>query len=207
MLGLLLFGLAISLMVRSELGLGPWDAFHVGLHQLTGISIGGASIAVGLVIVLGTYFIGVRPGPGTVANMVLIGIFTDLLLPLVPQSTHWAWSGAYYITAIGMLGIATGMYIAAGLGKGPRDGMMIALSQRSGWPVRRMRTLIEVSALTMGWLMGGKIGVGTVLFTLMIGPTTQWGLQLFGLTATGASRVLPIPMADTEVPGTRGRAA
>lgn len=198
-LGLTLFGVAIALMVQSGLGLGPWDAFHVGLSQLTGVSIGMASILIGLLIVGGALLIGVRPGPGTLANMVLIGIFIDLLLPVVPEAHGWVWGLAYYLVGIVICGFATGLYIGAGLGKGPRDGLMIGIGHRTGWPVRRVRTLTEIGVLACGWLMGGTIGVGTVLFAVSIGPAMQWGLQLFGMSATGGE--LPV---HPEMPSAAG---
>ncbi len=199
-MGFFLFGIAISLMIRSDLGLGPWDAFHVGLHLLTGMTVGVASILVGVVIVLGTLLIGVRPGPGTLANMVLIGIFVDLLLPVVPTAEGWALGLLYFLVGVALSGLATGMYIATGLGKGPRDGLMVGVSQRTGWPVRRVRTGIELSVLALGWLMGGKIGLGTVIFTLTIGWSAQWGLQLFGFSPTGEVRRPEPPMTDAESP-------
>lgn len=180
LVGLLGFGLAVAMMIRSGLGLGPWDAFHVGLHRWTGVSIGTASVLVGVVIVAGTRLIGVRPGPGTLANMVLIGVFIDLVLSVLPPAQDWVWGLLYFLPAIALCGVATGLYIAAGLGAGPRDGLTVGLSERTGWPVRRVRTLVEASVLLLGWLLGGGIGVGTVLFTLLIGPAMQLGLQLFG---------------------------
>lgn len=192
-LGLLLYGVAIALMVRSDLGLGPWDAFHMGLSRLTGMTIGVASIVVGLAILAGTYLIRVRPGAGTLVNMVFIGVFIDMLLPLIPDAGSWFWAFPYFITGIVLCGLATGLYIGAGLGKGPRDGLMIGIGQLTGWPVGRVRTVIEMSALALGWLMGGTVGIGTILFTFSIGPVTQWGLQLFGMTATGAVRPLHVP--------------
>ena len=186
--GLFVYGVSIALMIRSGLGLGPWDAFHVGLHRLTGMSVGVASIVVGLAIVAGTTFMKERPGPGTLANMVLVGVFLDLVLVVLPEAGGWAVGLAFFTAGVALCGLATGLYIAAGLGKGPRDGLMISLSERTGWPVRRVRTLIEVAVLALGWLMGGTVGVGTVLFTLTIGPVTQWGLQLFCMTATGGAK-------------------
>ena len=178
--GLFGFGVSIALMVRSGLGLGPWDAFHVGLHLQTGISIGMATVLAGVVVLAISYFLGVRPGVGTLVNMLGIGAFIDLLVPWIPTAPHWGWGIAYYAAAVALAGLSTGMYIAPALGKGPRDGLVIGIGERTGWPLRRVRTLTEMSALALGWAMGGSIGIGTVIFTLTIGPSMQWGLQLFG---------------------------
>jgi uncharacterized membrane protein YczE len=180
LLGLFVYGLACALMIRSEFGLGPWDAFHVGLHRLTGMSVGVASIVVGVVIVAGTWFIGVRPGPGTLANMVLIGVFIDLLLPALPSATGWL-RPVYHAAGTLLTGFATGLYIAPGLGKGPRDGMMLGIAARTGWSVRRVRTVIELTVLVLGWALGATIGLGTIVFALGSGPATQWGLRVFGV--------------------------
>lgn len=192
--GLAGFAVAVSLMIRSGLGLGPWDAFHVGLHRWTGISVGGASIVAGVVIVVGSLPIGIRPGWGTLANMVLIGVFIDLLLPRVPPAPSLPLAFVFHLAGIGICGLATGFYIAAGLGTGPRDGLMIGLAERYGWPVGRVRTGIELTVLLLGWGMGGTVGIGTVLFAFGIGPVTQWGLRVCGVEAgarglrTGRSR-------------------
>lgn len=190
--GLFGYGVAVAMMIRSGLGLGPWDAFHVGLHQHTGLTVGTVSILVGLLIVAGTVAMGHRPGAGTLANMVLIGVFIDLLMPLVPDAGHWSVGLGYYSLAVVMAGLATGMYIGAGLGSGPRDGLMLGISRHTGWPPGRVRTLIEVTVLAAGWLLGGAVGVGTLMFTLGIGPAAQWGLRLFG--------ALPPSSAPTHAP-------
>lgn len=195
MLGLVVYGVAVALLIRAELGLGPWDAFHVGIHLLTGMSIGVASIVVGIVIVAGTWASGRRPGLGTLANMVLIGLFLDLILPVLPPAPNWMVGTAMLLSGIVLCGFATGLYIGARLGKGPRDGLMIAISEHTRWPVRRVRTLIEIAVLGAGWLMGGTVGVGTILFTVGIGPATQWGLQLFGFSATGEEQPRPLRKA------------
>lgn len=178
--GLFAWAFAIALFIRSGLGLGPWDAFHYGMHLQTGISVGMASILAGLIIVGVNLTLRVRPGIATMLNMVLIGAFTDLLLPLVPDATTLPLAVAYFTAAIPLTGLASGLYIGAGFGHGPRDGLMVALTIRTGWSVRVIRTLIEASVLVLGWLMGGTVGIGTVVVTLTIGHAVQWGLQLFG---------------------------
>lgn len=175
------WGLAVALMIRSGLGLGPWDAFHVGLHNVFGIRVGTASILAGLGIVLASLPLGVRPGIGTVANMVLIGTFIDLILPVLPAAHGWPMAWGYHLAGIVLCGWFTGVYIAAALGKGPRDGLVLALAERSGWPVRRVRTCIEVVALGAGWAMGGTLGIGTAVYALTIGPSMQWGLARWGV--------------------------
>jgi hypothetical protein len=187
------YGLSVALMIASGLGLGPWDAFHVGLHNVTGMSVGVASIAAGVVLQIGTWFIGVRPGAGTLVNMVLIGVFIDVLLPVIPSAPSWLWGLAYYVPGVMLCGLSTGFYIAAGLGKGPRDGLMLGLHQRTGWPVRRVRTLIELTVLGLGVVMGGTIGVGTLLFALGIGPAAQWGLRICGALNEPPAAPLLIP--------------
>lgn len=187
------YGLSVALMIASGLGLGPWDAFHVGLHYVTGMSVGEASIVAGVVLQIGTWFIGVRPGAGTLVNMVLIGVFIDVLLPVIPSAPSWLWGLAYYVPGVMLCGLSTGFYIGAGLGKGPRDGLMLGLHQRTGWPVRRVRTLIELAVLGLGVVMGGTIGVGTLLFAFGIGPAAQWGLRVCGALneSPAAPRLIP----------------
>lgn len=178
--GLFGWALAIALFIRSHLGLGPWDAFHYGVHLQTGITVGTASILAGLIIIGANLALRVRPGVATVLNMVLIGVFTDLLLPVIPDAPSLAVAVGYFAAAIPLVGLSSGLYIGAGFGHGPRDGLMIALTLRTGWSVRSIRTLIELSVLVLGWLMGGTVGIGTVIVTLTIGPSVQWGLRLFG---------------------------
>lgn len=168
-------------MIRSEIGLGPWDAFHVGMHLVTGISIGLATVVTGIAIVILTLTIGVKPGIGTVANMIVIGVSIDLLLPVIPVAKGMLIGLLYYFPAILLCGFATGLYISAAMGHGPRDGLMIGLTKKTKISVSLIRTGIEMSVLLAGWLMGGKIGLGTILFAVLIGPSAQWGLKLFGM--------------------------
>jgi len=202
LLGLFGFAVAIVFMIQSHLGLGPWDAFHVGISLWTPLSIGVASIVTGLVIVAGSALLGVRPGIGTVANMILIGVFIDLLLPRVPVADGWLMGLVYYLPALAVIGLCTGMYIAARMGSGPRDGLMLAVAERTGWSVQLVRTIIELSALGAGWAMGGKVGIGTIFFAIGVGPSAQWGLRLFGMIPSSA-RPAPtgeLPAAADSVP-------
>ena len=200
--GLFGFALAIALMIRGGLGLGPWDAFHVGLHRLTGVSVGTASIVTGVVIVGISLVLATRPGPATVANMVLIGIFTDLLLGVLPAANGFAVGLAYHIAGIALIGFSSGMYLGARLGAGPRDGLMTALAARYGWSISRTRTGIELSVLLLGWLMGGKLGIGTVMFAVAVGPSVQRGMRMFGLipardVVTGGTPVATIEKTES----------
>jgi hypothetical protein len=179
--GLAGWGLAVALMVRAGLGLGPWDAFHAGIHNLTGVGIGTASVLAGGAIVLVSLLLGVRPGIGTLANMVLIGVAIDAFLAVLPQAPSTPAGVAYFAAGVLCCGWCTGVYIAAGFGKGPRDGLVLALAERSGWPVRRVRTATELVALVLGWAMGGALGVGTLLFAVTVGPSMQWGLRRWGV--------------------------
>lgn len=177
--GLALWGLASTLLIRSELGLGPWDAFHVGLHTQTGLTVGLATILTGLAILGITLLMRVRPGIATIANMVGLGVAVDLLLPIIPAAPGTPLAVLYFAGGIGFAGLATGLYIGAGFGQGPRDALMLALHDRTGWSVRRTRAALEASVLALGWLMGGHVGIGTVIFALTIGPVVQWGLRTF----------------------------
>lgn len=179
--GLVLFGIAIAMMIRSEIGLGPWDAFHVGISLHTPLTVGAASIVTGIVIVLLTLTIGVRPGVGTVANMLVIGIVLDVALRWIPSASSLLVGLLMYLPAILLCGFSTGLYISAQMGHGARDGLMIGLATRTRVSVGWIRAWIEVSVLAAGWLMGGTVGIGTLLFAIFIGPAAQWGLRIFGL--------------------------
>jgi uncharacterized membrane protein YczE len=169
LLGLLLFGVSLALLVRSELGLDPWDVFHQGLSIRSGIPIGTVTILVGAVVLLLWVPLRQRPGIGTVANVVLIGLALDATLAVLPVPTDLLVRWICLVAGIVLNGIATGAYIGAALGPGPRDGLMVGLANH-GHSVRVVRTAIELTVLGVGWLMGGTVGVGTVLFAVTIGP-------------------------------------
>ncbi len=167
--GLFLFGFGIALMVAADLGLGPWDAFHQGVSAHTPIPIGSVVIITGVVILVLWIPLKERIGVGTVLNALLIGVVMDLTLIWLetPAASIIRWF--YLVGGIVIVGIGSGYYIGAGLGPGPRDGLMTGLARR-GWPIGLARLGIELVALIGGWLLGGTIGAGTVLFALGIGP-------------------------------------
>jgi uncharacterized membrane protein YczE len=172
-LGLVLFGLSVALMVRARLGLDPWDVLHQGLSERTGIGLGWVVIGVGAVVLLMWWPLHQRPGLGTVSNVIVVGLTAQGALAILPHPGALALRFAFLVVGIVANGVATGLYIGAGLGPGPRDGLMTGLAAR-GHSIRLMRTAIELSVLAAGWLLGGTVGVGTVLYALAIGPLAQF---------------------------------
>lgn len=173
MLGLTLCGVGLALMVMSHLGLGPWEVLHQGLSERTGIPIGTTGILVGIVVLLAWIPLRQRPGLGTICNVVWIGLTIDAVLAVAPAPTALVARAAALLAGVFLVGLGSGFYIGAGLGPGPRDGLMTGLSARHGRPVGVVRTGIELSALLAGWALGGTVGVGTVVFALGIGPLVQ----------------------------------
>lgn len=167
--GLILFGVSLALLVRSRLGLDPWDVFHQGLAIRSGIPIGTITIVVGAIVLLLWIPLGQRPGIGTVANVILVGLALDATLAFLPVPTDLRVRWVCLVAGIVLNGVASGAYIGAALGPGPRDGLMVGLANR-GHSVRAVRTAIELTVLGAGWLMGGTVGIGTVLFAVTIGP-------------------------------------
>jgi uncharacterized membrane protein YczE len=178
LLGLVLFGISLALLVRSRLGLDPWDVLHQGLARRTTLAIGTWSILVGAVVLALWIPLRQRPGIGTVCNVVLVGLVLDATLHVlpVPQTLGARWG--CLVAGIVMNAVATGAYVGAGLGPGPRDGLMVGLAAR-GHSIRMVRTLIEVTVLTAGVLLGGTVGIGTVVFAVSIGPLVHIALPRF----------------------------
>ena len=179
--GLLLYGFSIALMVNAGVGLGPWDVLHEGLSLVLPITIGWAMIGAGMVVLLLTPLLGqVNMGLGTLLNMTLIGLWTDAFLtqPWFPEPQQFLLGLVAFLIGLALNGLATGLYITAGLGAGPRDGFALALAQRLGRSVRFARTGVEITVLITGMLLGGTVGVGTVFFALLIGPFMQTALRL-----------------------------
>jgi uncharacterized membrane protein YczE len=159
-------------MVRARLGLGPWDVLHQGLATRTGLPIGILVILVGFLVLLGWVPLRQRMGIGTLCNVVLIGLVIDAVLSVVAEPAELATRWAFLLSGVMLVGLGSGLYIGAGLGPGPRDGVMTGLAAR-GYSLRLVRTLIELSALGAGWALGGTVGVGTLIFALGIGPLVQ----------------------------------
>lgn len=178
--GLFLFGFAIALLVVADLGVPPWDVFHTGLADRLGWSLGPTIVVVSFVVLLAWIPLRERPGLGTVANAVLVGTFIDLSAHILPDSAPEAMAARIALVAGGIVinGIATGMYIGARFGPGPRDGLMTAIAKRR-WTVRSVRTAIEVSVLAAGIALGGAVGVATVAFAVLIGPIAHLSIPVF----------------------------
>jgi len=176
--GLVLYGVSSSLLVLAGLGLDPWDVFHQGLARHTSLAIGTWAILVGVVVLLLWIPLRQRPGIGTLSNVVLVGGTMDLVLGHVHAPHALAVRVACLVCGVFLNGVATGAYIGAGLGPGPRDGLMTGFAAR-GHSIRVVRTGIEVVVLATGWLLGGTVGVGTVLYALAIGPLAHVFVPLF----------------------------
>jgi uncharacterized membrane protein YczE len=176
LVGLTLYGLSMAMMIRSTLGLDPWDVFHAGIAAHVPLSFGQVTIIVGVLVLLLWVPLRQWPGLGTIANVIVIGLAADAGLALIapPEAI---WSRALMLGAgIVLNGIAGGLYIGSQLGPGPRDGLMTGFARRTGLSIRLVRTTIEVVVLGVGWLLGGPVGLGTVLYAVSIGPLVQFFL-------------------------------
>jgi uncharacterized membrane protein YczE len=178
LVGLIGYGFSMALMVRAGLGLDPWDVFHQGLSRHTGMTIGVASAVVGVAVLLAWIPLRNRPGIGTIANVVVIAVTVDTALAWLPTPTALPVRVALMLGAVALNALSTVLYIGAGLGPGPRDGLMTGIVARTGLSVRLVRTSIEASVLVTGWLLGGTVGVGTVIYALGIGPLVQLVLAI-----------------------------
>jgi uncharacterized membrane protein YczE len=170
----------IVALKRSGLGLGPWDVLHDGLAQHTSVDLGTIGILVGIPVVALWWPLRERPGVGTIANLVLVGSFIHLLLPHTEPAHALPLRISLMVGGIAVFAVGQGLYLAAGLGAGPRDGLMTGLNRRYGWSIRVARTTIELVALALGLALGGSFGVGTFAFAIGIGPMVQVTLRWFG---------------------------
>ena len=171
--GLVLYGVSLALMVRGNVGLAPWDVLHSGLIRHVPITLGQAVVVMSFVVLLLWIPLRERPGIGTIANALLVGLSADATLFLLVEPSALPARVALMVGGVVLCGIATGLYIGAQLGRGPRDGLMTGLHRRTGLSLRLVRTLLEVAVVLVGLLLGGVLGVGTVVYALAIGPLTQ----------------------------------
>lgn len=171
--GLALYGASMGLMIRSGLGLDPWDVLHEALAARTGLTFGTITAIVGALVLLCWIPLRQRPGVGTVSNILVIAVAVDLTLAVVTQPAGLVPRIILLVTGVVLNGLASATYIGVRLGPGPRDGLMTGLNARTGWSIRLVRTAIELTVLAVGWLLGGTVGVGTVLYALAIGPLVQ----------------------------------
>ena len=176
--GLFLYGFAIALIVRAAIGVSPWDVLTQGIVAQTGLSFGLVTNIVGGLVLLLWIPIRQRPGVGTVLNVLLVGPSAEFGLWLIPEQTDLVVRIALFAGGLAMLAIATGLYIGAGYGPGPRDGLMTGIHKRWGIRIWIVRTAIEVTVLSIGWILGGNVGIGTLLFALLIGPMVGVTLPL-----------------------------
>ncbi|MGW2475649.1 membrane protein YczE [Streptomyces sp. NPDC001665] len=192
--GLALYGASSALLVVAGLGLEPWGVLHQGLAERTGISIGVVSIIIGAIVLLLWIPLRQRPGLGTVSNVFAVGIAMDATLALLPEVHGPVVRAGVMAAGIVLNGAATGLYISARFGPGPRDGLMTGLHRRTGRSIRLVRTAIEIAVVVTGFLLGGSLGVGTVLYALAIGPLAQVFLRVFAIPGESA------PSAGTSAP-------
>ena len=193
LVGLFLYGIAIALMVRAGIGVSPWDVLTTGLVNQTGLPFGLLTNLIGVVVLLLWIPIRQKPGVGTVLNVLLIGPSAQVGLLVIPEIEALWLQILVFVGGLVLLAIATGLYIGARLGPGPRDGLMTGLVRRTGWKIWIVRTGIEVTVLTIGWILGGQVGVGTLAFALLIGPMVNITLPL-----------LTVPMSTSTPPSSVG---
>jgi len=178
--GLFLYGAATALMVRAVVGVSSWTVLTEGLERIVPWSFGTITVVSSGVILLAWIPLRQRPGIGTVLNALSIGPAADLVLGLVPTPTAWDARILLFVAGLVMLAVATACYIGAGFGTGARDGLMVGLHERLGWPIWLARTVVEVTVVIGGWLPGGDVGVGTVVAAFAVGPLVGWLMPLFG---------------------------
>lgn len=179
MVGLALYGVSLAMMIESRLGLSPWDVLHDGLAQRLPLSFGTVVILTGVLVLLLWWPLREMPGLGTLANVVVVGVSIDVTLAVLPQPESLAGRSSLLVAGIVLNALAAAVYIGAQLGPGARDGLMTGLVRRTGRSVRVVRTSIEATVLAVGFVLGGTVGVGTVLYALSIGPLIHLFLPMF----------------------------
>lgn len=177
--GLCLYGISTAMFVRANLGADPWDVFHLGVGKVFDLDIGTVMILTGALVLLLWIPIRQRPGLGTLSNVIVLGLAANATMALLPTPSSLPMQSLLMMAAVVLNALATGMYIGAGFGPGPRDGLMTGIHARTGWSVRAIRTCIEITVLIIGYFLGGSVGIGTLVYALAIGPLIQLCLPWF----------------------------
>ena len=183
--GLLLFGFGIVMTIKSNLGTAPWDVLHLGIINYISLTIGQVSQLTGIAVIIISWFLGMKPGWGTIANMYFIGLFIDIFMDwnVIPIPKDWYSQLAMLLGGILVIGWASFFYLSAAFGAGPRDSFMVGSIRKTGWPVWKVRTIIETSVALIGYFLGGPIGIGTVIIAFTLGPSIQWAFSIMGRRA------------------------
>lgn len=184
-IGLFIYGLGIAFMVHAGIGLAPWDVLAQGISLQSGLTFGQSTIAVSLMVLLCWIPLRVKPGIGSILNAILLGVYADLALRYMPVLDGYLLKLAWLIIGMLIISFATGLYISSHMGKGPRDGLNTGLAQKLKLPFWQARTLVEVAVVSVGWLLGGQVREGTLIFALAIGYLNQLGLRIFKLVDGG----------------------
>lgn len=185
-LGLFLYTLGIAFTLKAQIGYAPWEVLHVGISKTTGISIGTASILIGIIIIVITLFLGEKVGIGTLLNMFLIGVLLDfmLILNFIPAANNFLVGLMMLVLGLFTIALGTYFYVGSAFGAGPRDSLMIALAKKTGLPIGVCRGTTEISAVLIGWKLGGMVGIGTIISALLIGACVQITFNLLKFDAT-----------------------
>ncbi len=179
--GLFVYGIGIAMMVHASIGLAPWDVLAQGISKQTGLTFGQSTIAVSVMVLMAWIPLKVKPGIGSILNAVLLGVFADFWLPLMPKLDAYIFQLVWFVLGLFVISFATGLYISCGMGKGPRDGLNTGIAQRFKLPFWQARSIVEVVVVAVGFLLGGQVREGTLIFAFAIGYLNQLGLRLFKL--------------------------
>jgi uncharacterized membrane protein YczE len=185
--GLMIYGLAVSMVVNAKVGIPPWDVFAQGISIQLNTSYGVASIIVSVIVLVFWIPLKVKPGIGSIMNAILIGLWADFLTQYLPKMDFYWGNLAMFLLGTCTVAFATGLYITSNLGSGPRDGLILGLTKRLGWKVWQVRTVIEVLVLSVGWVMGGQVREGTLIFAITIGYLMQISLRFFKYKPSAAN--------------------
>ena len=177
--GLALYGFSMALQIRATLGLGPWDVFHEGVAKHVGLSFGTVVIVTSVAVLLLWIPLKQKPGLGTISNVIVVGLAADLGLALIPESHNLPLQVLMLAAGVGLNAVAGAAYLGASFGPGARDGLMTGFVRKTGASVGKVRTTIELSVMAIGFLLGGTVGLGTIVYALSIGPLLQWMIPTF----------------------------